>query len=83
MLLPLANEDQPMKGYQRSRRVNVAVHEGLIRCRQSDATLDTLASYMAELRDDKSWRGVDLELVESAVRQIVSQLVDVLAEGPR
>lgn len=59
-----------MKTYQRSGRVNVAIKEGMRRCQQCETPLDMLLQYMAELRVEESWNEIDLEVVESALRQI-------------
>lgn len=64
-----------MKTYQRSRRVNVAIKEGLRRCQQIDRLLDILLLYMAELRSEESWTEEDLDVVESAIRQIHSPFI--------
>lgn len=65
-----------MKTYQRSGRVNVAIKEGLRRCQQLGRPFDTLMLYMAELRVEESWSEADLDVVESALR-------DILAPGMR
>ena len=64
-----------MAYYEKSRKVNEAVQQGLARCRHSVTPLVTLSLFIDELHADGKWRDADVARIESSVRHILARVV--------
>ena len=59
-----------------STKINIAVRECLDRCYKSDQPLNCLADFTLRLRDDPDWRDAEVQEFETAVRRVLSEVLD-------